>query len=252
MSNKTRNSFSYLVPTETSLVEQSVYISYCPKQSISYTIGHSSVAPVFMAFGGTTGDYRASITSNYTNSSNLRQWSSSIVTIDTAPSRICLDGYKWILTHSSNSEYFSYNSSDVYVKTGGMSISASLAGIAYDPIGQIYVGVGLGGIFYGYDGLNWYESETGSDILDNGDAPTIGNVMWNGAIWVAVGKGTNHSIAYSHNGIHWSAVTGSKSLFNATGEGIDLTWNGTIWIVVGAGNSSHIATSIDGISWTSV
>ena len=44
-------------------------------------------------------------------------------------------------------------------------------------------------------------------------------VAWNGTRWVAVGKGTN-TIAYSRDGITWTGVTGSTSIFTSDGFGV--------------------------------
>jgi hypothetical protein len=75
--------------------------------------------------------------------------------------------------------------------------------------------------------------------------------MWNGNMWVAVGNGTTTKIAYSYDGINWSAVSGSNSLFDLSGGGIDLAWNGTTWVATGAYSSGKlIAYSTDGVTWS--
>ena len=72
-------------------------------------------------------------------------------------------------------------------------------------------------------------------------------VSWNGAIWVALGFGTN-SIAYSYDGITWTGL--GTSIFRA---GICLAWNGIMWVAggnVAGGGSNSLAYSYDGITWT--
>jgi hypothetical protein len=65
---------------------------------------------------------------------------------------------------------------------------------------------------------------------------------------VAVGQGINYSIAYSTDGITWSGVSGSKSIFTI-GRGV--SWNGSRFVAVGTGTNS-IAYSSDGITWSPV
>lgn len=107
-----------------------------------------------------------------------------------------------------------------------------------------------------------------------------------GGLWVAVGSGTNHSIATSYDGINWTGqgdtiftigykvayngilwvAVGSGpntvaysydgfnwtglglSVFNSAGSGI--AWNGSLWVAVGNDSTDSIATSPDGIHWT--
>ena len=73
-------------------------------------------------------------------------------------------------------------------------------------------------------------------------------MAWNGTLWVAVGKGTN-TIAYSSDGIIWTPVVGSTSIFTDSGRSV--SWSGTRWVAVGKGTNT-IAYSSDGIIWTPV
>jgi hypothetical protein len=236
----TRMQYTHILPTDSTLATQTVSVAaYYPRQAVTYTIGPQPTPAYYMAVGGETGSYGA------TTSVNARYWTPVQSTMDSPPSRIYWDGQKWILLMADSSQYVSYDGKEL-LSYSGMNISATLASIAYDPVAQLYVGVGVGGIFYGYDGLNWYTSSTGSDILDNSTSPQIGKVAWNGAIWVAVGKGTEYSIAYSYDGIHWTAVTDSFTFFE---EGYDLVWNGEKWVAVGASATNYVITSEDGIHW---
>ena len=64
---------------------------------------------------------------------------------------------------------------------------------------------------------------------------TTGNgVAWGGNQWVAVGQGTN-TIAYSYDGINWTAVTGVSASIFTIGRGI--AWNGSLWVAVGDGTN---------------
>jgi len=69
--------------------------------------------------------------------------------------------------------------------------------------------------------------------------------------WVAVGKGTKYTIAYSSNGITWNGVTDSSTnIFTDSGYGV--AWNGTMWVALGKGTKYTIAYSSNGITWTGV
>jgi len=114
----------------------------------------------------------------------------------------------------------------------------------------MYVGIGIGGVFYSYDSLTWYNSSTGTALINNASAPQIGKVIWNGNLWVAVGNGASYTIIYSYDGIIWTGVAGSKTLFEGTGGAMDIVWNGSLFVVVGASSFHIIATSSDGINWS--
>lgn len=64
-------------------------------------------------------------------------------------------------------------------------------------------------------------------------------------ISIACGEGQT-SLAYSIDGIHWTAI--NNSLFTRANKAV---WNGSLWVAVGMG-SYCIATSYDGINWTGI
>jgi len=98
----------------------------------------------------------------------------------------------------------------------------------------VYVGIGIGGIFYSYDGIIWYNSSSGTSFINNTSLPQIGKICWNGNLWVAVGNGGNYTIAYSYDGINWLGVSNSSTIFNASGGAMDIVWNGTQFVAVGS------------------
>jgi hypothetical protein len=203
---------------------------------IVYTFGKSKDA-AYMAVGGITNNFGTLY------SRNTSQWTPVMNTSSSVPCRIIWDGLKWIYTDSSKIQV-SYNDISFVPIT---LQSAVLSSIAYNNI--MYVGIGTGGIFYSYDSLNWYNSSTGTTLINNQSGTQFGKVVWNGNIWVAAGNGTSYTIAYSYDGINWTGVANSKTIFNLTGGGIDLIWNGFIFVAVGAG-AIIIATSSDGITWS--
>jgi len=193
----------------------------------------------------------AAVDSSYgtISSSNLKNWSPLKNTSSTPPNNVVWDGTKWIVTRNDQySILYSYNAeSFTSVDVSG----TKLRSIAKNS--QLYVGVGSGGVYYSYDGINWNNSTSGSSLLDNMNTTTaqIGKVVWNGSLWVAVGNGTTYTIIYSLDGINWTGVSNSKIIFDIEGGGIDLVWNGTIWVGIGANSSGKlIATSSNGVDWT--
>jgi hypothetical protein len=110
------------------------------------------------------------------------------------------------------------------------------------------VGIGKDGIFASMDGINWNVVST---LINNSSTPQIGRVIWNGKIWVAVGNGVSFAIAYSLDGIAWTGVSNSKTLFDLSGGAIDVAWNGKVFAAVGANTKGRIlALSSEGITWT--
>jgi hypothetical protein len=77
------------------------------------------------------------------------------------------------------------------------------------------------------------------------------SVVWNGTIWVALGESASvvGSVAYSSDGINWTASTTGNSIF--THSAYVSCWNG-VWIASGyKPGKEFLAYSTDGITWTS-
>ena len=181
-------------------------------------------------------------------SNNLKNWSPLTNVSSDAPNRVSWDGTKWIVTRSdASSILYSYNA-ETFTST---DISgATMSSVANNT--QLYVGIGSGGVYYSYDGINWNNSSSGTSLINNTSTAQIGKVVWNGRLWVAVGNGASYAIIYSLNGITWTGVSNSKTIFDIAGGAIDLVWNGTIWVAIGANSDGKlVATSSDGINWSS-
>ena len=224
-----------------------IYITDAPNNIISNTNGYTnndivytfgkSRDPGYMAVGGVANSYGTLY------SRNTSQWTPIMNSSASVPCRIIWDGLKWIYTDSSKIQV-SYNDISFVPITVN---SAVLSSIAYNAI--MYVGIGTGGIFYSYDSLNWYNSSSGTTLINNQSGTQFGKVVWNGLLWVAGGNGASYTLAYSYDGINWTGVANSKTIFGFTGGVIDIAWNGTIFVAVGAG-TNIIATSPDGITWS--
>ena len=229
-------------------VVRDMYISDKPTDILASTVGLPSNAttysfgkgrePSYLAIGGTAGAYGTML------SHDLRNWSSLTNTSANLPSRILWDGYKWIVTQNTQSMLYSYND----ISFGQIVTPITISAVGYN--GSLYVGIGIGGIYYSYDSYNWLQSTSGTGLINNTVAPQIGKVIWNGNIWIAVGNGASYTIAYSYDGINWSGVANSGAIFNALGGAMDIAWNGALFVVVGLDSTGSIAaTSVDGITW---
>jgi hypothetical protein len=144
------------------------------------------------------------------------------------------DGSNWVGT-------------DTGVFTGNNNISGQgyAWGVGWN--GNMWVATGNGSntLAYSSDGKTW-QGAVSSPFPDY-----AWSVAWNGNVWVATGgsDGTAEcSVAYSYDGMSWTAADTSSSLIFSYG-GFGVAWGGSYWVAVGGG-SNMFATSYDGINWT--
>jgi hypothetical protein len=152
----------------------------------------------------------------------------------------------------------------LWTGVGGSNICVSYDGILWIPVSnQIFntiqgvacsnsmiVAVGKGlvagnNIAYSYNGFNWFP--TNQTAFSNVSSVGLVGISWNGTIWIAAGQSTNFSLGYSYDGIIWTGVTGSNSIFTTNGWNVD--WNGQFFIATGNG-TNYGAYSLNGINWT--
>jgi hypothetical protein len=204
-----------------------------------YTFGKSRPT-TYMATVAVDSSYGTVVSSNFKNWSPLQNASAN------PSNRVIWDGTKWIVTRKdAQTVLYSYGAETF------TAIDASLSSIATNS--RLYVGIGISGMFYSYDGIHWNNGSSGASLLSSspGSAVQIGKVVWNGKMWVAVGNGALYAIIYSYDGINWTGVTNSKTLFDIAGGALDLAWNGTIWVATGANSTGKlVAISYDGINWS--
>jgi hypothetical protein len=159
---------------------------------------------------------------------------------------VAWNGQKWVviggsvgIAYSSNGISWSIVSTSLYNDFGS---KLAWNGIMFVSVGRGYLD-GPIYVCYSYDGENWTNSTSGSNLF----YPQAYDVAWNGIIWVAVGSGGNGA-AYSYNGMDWT----SSSNFGSMGiTPIGISWNGIRWIVLGAGSTNSAAYSYDGNIWYS-
>ena len=193
---------------------------------------------------------------------------------------ICWNGYKWFATGFNNpspsrTTIYSYNGRDwngTTTNTFGAQSSSSGSTIAYNSVRpnqitfprNIVVATGSWSstapalsttMAYSTDGgITWV---AGTGVFNNG-IPTISNSIgwcaaYNGKIWVA--GGTNNAVgvptvtlAYSFDGINWTATPNSATIFSTVVRGVAWSPVLNIWAAVGFGISTT-AYSYDGINW---
>jgi hypothetical protein len=98
-------------------------------------------------------------------------------------------------------------------------------------------------LIYSYDGLQWHRSP--STPFTSG----VKALVWNGLIWVAGAYYANSTptLAYSFDGIIWTASTSGTDLLNQHVRSV--AWGGNVWVAVGQGTTCSLAYSYDGINW---
>ena len=95
---------------------------------------------------------------------------------------------------------------------------------------------------YSYDGINWYPSLNGNDLLISATC-----VNYNGNMWVASGS-TNefgNRVLYSYDGKMWYLGN-----IDSTVQINEIASNENIWIA--ACNSAHLMYSTDGFNWNGI
>jgi len=100
-------------------------------------------------------------------------------------------------------------------------------------------------ILAGSEGIRYFDG-TWHDATMTGYAGGIVNIVWNGSMFVAIGR--NREIQTSPDGITWThrAIDISSGYL---GEWNGLVWNGATFLVIG--NSGEIQTSTNGEVWES-
>jgi hypothetical protein len=136
--------------------------------------------------------------------------------------------------------------------------TSSAWGVAYSPSLHRWVAVGKGNNFIGYsddNGLNWIGLGLTTFTLGGRD------VLWNGSYFVAVGENNQvnsvsvgNTIAYSPDGIVWSGVLNSSTLFGGSGlttanGGNGLGWNGATFFGNTPGGLSSTKLVVTDISY---
>jgi NADPH-dependent 7-cyano-7-deazaguanine reductase QueF-like protein len=171
------------------------------------------------------------------------------------------NGINWIGLGSTIFSQIGYgiiynNNKWIAVGYGTNSIAISYDGINWNGLGTnifniigrsvnankniiVACGQGINTLAYSYNGNIWVG--LGTTIFDN----YCTNVINNGIMWLALGKGNLNTMAYSYDGINWFGL--GKTIFDNHATNGD--WDGNKWIVVGGGNLNTMAYSYDGIHW---
>jgi len=103
--------------------------------------------------------------------------------------------------------------------------------------GILWVAVGTGGYWVAtsYDGVTW--------VGRNNTLMTEAyDVAWNGRAFIAVGYGSQVTIAQSDDGITWYAVPNSTSIFSMRGSAV--VWTGRVWLAYGSGTNTTAVSDI--------
>jgi hypothetical protein len=111
---------------------------------------------------------------------------------------------------------------------------------------------------YSLDGKTWTcadDATNGSGSASNGFDIYAYGIAWNGRNFIATGRGTTNTLAFSIDGINWVGI--GKTIFSNWGRGIAWGGSGTgggvagntgRWVATGSGINT-IAYSINGRNW---
>jgi hypothetical protein len=135
--------------------------------------------------------------------------------------------------------------SNIFTGNNNISGQGYAWGVGWNGTMWVATGNGSNTLAYSSDGRTW------TGVASSPFPDYAWSVAWNGNVWVATGgsDGTAEcSIAYSYDGMNWTAADTSSSLIFSYG-GFGVAWGGSYWVAVGGG-SNMFATSYDGINWT--
>jgi len=135
--------------------------------------------------------------------------------------------------------------SNIFTGNNNISGQGYAWGVGWNGTMWVAAGNGSNTLAYSSDGKTW------TGVASSPFPDYAWSVAWNGNVWVATGgsDGTAEcSIAYSYDGMNWTAADTSSSLIFSYG-GFGVAWGGSYWVAVGGG-SNMFATSYDGINWS--
>jgi hypothetical protein len=171
---------------------------------------------------------------------------------------IAYNGKMWIACgNGTNTLAFSYNGLD-WTGLGASLFPTTIRKVIWNPYLSMWISVGANSsntFGYSYDGLTWMASS--SNPFGSPATFQSVDVACSKTIMVAVGGnfGTGATptttMAYSYNGITWTAMNNNGILFCGT----QIITNGFIWIAMGwkvSGSQTALAYSYNGINWTQI
>jgi len=186
---------------------------------------------------------------------------------------VAWNGTTWVAGgDGTNKLAYSSNGESWTVSASGTSLfSLFCYAVAWNGTRWVAGGSGDNELAYSSDGITWTASDSGNDILSGqcyGVASsiilpltttsyvdittlqtTLGPASLPATAFLAGGQGDNsNKVAYSSDGITWTASTSGNDLFSNQGLVYVFAWNGTRWVAGGQG-TNRIAYSSDGLNW---
>ena len=176
---------------------------------------------------------------------------------------VAWNGYRWVVVTGTTSS--GVTSTPILYSADGINWTAasvsnnSVACVVWSGnrfVAGYYIPAVSTQIFTSPDGITWtvnaantFGSEC-NNIAWSAYQPNSGYQLTNVAIQqptLALGTGTNNTIAYSYDGIQWRGL--GTTIFRTSGQGA--CWNGKIWVAGGISSGAGVlAYSYDGINWT--
>jgi hypothetical protein len=229
------------------LTSTGTYIAYSG-DSINWSLASSTLGGGPVEWNGSyflCGGPISGSTTNFAISSNGGTWTAINAGSFGTVQGIAWNGTLWVATTNSTTTAGIITSSNGYNWTGvGGTQSYTHRGIQWNGISFV-VSTNNTIIRYSYDGVNWTnvslgQSSSNSMLWNN---PSIG-IMNIQQPTIVGGVGTNSTLAYSIDGIHYRNL--GNNIFTTGCYAVQ--WNGSIWLAGGAGTNT-LAYSYDGLSW---
>ena len=177
---------------------------------------------------------------------------------------VAWNGYRWVVT--SGTATATATATPILYSTDGINWTAAASPANMGGCGMVWAGnrfiAGMSvssaavQIYTSPDGITWTVNAANTfgvqcnSIAWSAYQPNSGIQNVNVAIQqptLALGTGTNNTIAYSYDGIQWRGL--GTTIFRTSGQGA--CWNGKIWVAGGISSGAGVlAYSYDGINWT--
>ncbi len=172
------------------------------------------------------------------------------------------NGITWTgTTLASGAPVFSYDISNSFQSTAPSDISGGAISVMWDGSKWIVTGTSTAAsstttytMATSIDGITWSPligPSPGTNPITNTTSSLFStyahSVAWNGKRYVATGCGAANTLAWSIDGINWSAL--GKNTFSTFGRGIAWGQSSGKWVATGSGTNT-LAYSTDGINWT--
>ena len=149
---------------------------------------------------------------------------------------------------TTGSQVYVYSTNGTNWYGYGATFTTQASNVAYSPEQNAWVAAGNSNITacYSANGVHWMNCSPSSFTMNTGIGVTWGSTP---NLWILVGQSTIASIAYSSDGLSWTAAT--NPAFQGTTGGYDVLYAVDRFVAVGRNTTSNvtISYSFNGTNW---